>query len=76
LETIAVDLEEILSETHEGRVSEQLSADVKALLDRMGSHPRDEPLSLNMGIEIVELLAKVAAELEMLRGKPEGPIGW
>ncbi len=57
-------------------MSEQLSADVKALLDRMGSHPRDEPLSLNMGIEIVELLSKVAAELEVLRGKPEGPIGW
>ncbi len=56
-------------------MSEQLSADVKALLDRMGSRPRDEPRSLNMGIEIVELLAKVAAELEMLRGKPEGPIG-
>ena len=33
-------------------MSEQLSADVKALLDR------------------------VAAGLEMLRGKPEGPIGW
>jgi hypothetical protein len=29
-----------------------------------------------MGIEIVELLAQVAAELEMLRRKPEGPIGW
>ncbi len=57
-------------------MSEKLSADVKALLDRMRSHPRDEPLSLNMGIEIVELLAQVAAELEMLRGKPEGPIGW
>ncbi len=57
-------------------MSEQLSADVKALLARMGSEPRDEPLSLNTGIEIVELLARVAAELEMLRGKPEGPIGW
>ncbi|MFZ1176608.1 MAG: hypothetical protein WAO15_10165 [Mycobacterium sp.] len=57
-------------------MSEQLSADLKALLDRMGSHPPDEPLSLSMGIEIVELLVTVAAELEMLRGKPEGPIGW
>ncbi len=62
--------------THEGTVSEQLTADVKALLARMELHPRDEPLSLRMGIEIVELLTQVAAELEMLRGKPEGPIGW
>ncbi|MGB8388780.1 hypothetical protein [Mycobacterium sp.] len=57
-------------------MSEQLTADVKALLAKMGSHPCDEPLSLNMGITIVELLARVAAELEMLRGKPEGPVGW
>ena len=57
-------------------MSEQLTADVKALLARMESHPRDEPLSLTMGIEIVELLTKVAAELELLRGKPEGPVGW
>lgn len=36
-------------------MSEQLSAEVKALLERMRSHPRDERLSVNMGIEIVEL---------------------
>ncbi len=57
-------------------MSEQLSAEVRALLARMRSHPRNEPLSINTGIEIVELLTEVAAELEMLRGKPEGPIGW
>lgn len=57
-------------------MSEQLTAEVKVLLARMESHPRDEPLSVNTGIDIVELLAKVADELEILRGKPEGPVGW
>jgi hypothetical protein len=57
-------------------MSEQLSADVKALLARMESYCPDEPLSLGMGAEIVALLNQVAAELEMLRGKPEGPVGW
>ena len=57
-------------------MSEELTAEVKALLARMESHPRDEPLSVNTGIDIVGLLAKMAGELEMLRGKPEGPVGW
>lgn len=57
-------------------MSEQLTAEVKALLARMESHPSDEALSRDTGLEIVGLLAKVAVELEMLRGKPEGPVGW
>lgn len=57
-------------------MSEQLTAEVKALLARMESHPRDEPLRAATGIDIVGLLAKVADELEMLRGKPEGPVLW
>lgn len=57
-------------------MSERLSADVSAPLAKMESHPRDEPLSRDLGIEIVQQLTKVAAELEMLRGKPEGLLGW
>lgn len=59
-------------------MSEKLTSDVKALLAEMGSHSPDEPLSLGMGMgtEIVALLNQVAAELELLRGKPEGPVGW
>ncbi|HTY32503.1 hypothetical protein [Mycobacterium sp.] len=57
-------------------MSEKLTADVKALLAKMETRCPDEPLSLGMGREIVQLLTQVAAELEMLRGKPEGPIGW
>ncbi|HYB37692.1 MAG TPA: hypothetical protein VEF72_19435 [Mycobacterium sp.] len=66
-------------------MSKQLSADVKALLDRMyrarstmfeqGRHPRSEPLSLEMGIELAELLAKAADELETLEGRPFGRQG-
>jgi hypothetical protein len=57
-------------------MSEKLTADVKALLAKMASHSPDEPLSLDMGRQIVGLLTQVADELEMLRGKPEGPVGW
>jgi len=58
-------------------VSEQLSADVvAALLAKLESGPREQPLSRDLGIQIVQQLTKVAAELELLRGKPEGPVGW
>ncbi len=57
-------------------MSEKLTSDVKALLAKMRSHSPDEPLSLGLGTEIVALLNQVAAELELLRGKPEGPVGW
>ena len=37
---------------------------------------RCAPLSLRDGVAIVDLLAKMAAELEMLEGKPDRLLAW
>ena len=60
-------------------MSERLTAEVKQLGNRLYeqlNQPRCAPLGLRDGVAIVDLLAKMAAELEMLEGKPDGPLGW
>jgi hypothetical protein len=60
-------------------MSEQLSADVKQLGNRLNeqlNQSRCAALGLRDGVAIVDLLAKIAAELEMLEGKPDGLLGW
>jgi len=60
-------------------MSEELTAEVKQLengLCEQLNQPRYAPLSLRDGVAIVDLLAKIAAELEMLEGKPDGLLAW
>jgi len=60
-------------------MSERLTAEVKQLGNRLSeqlNQPRCASLSLRDGVAIVDLLAKIAAELEMLEGKPDGLLGW
>lgn len=60
-------------------MSEQLTAEVKQLRNRMYeqlNQPRYAPLDLNDGVALVNLLAKMAAELEKLEGKPDEVLAW
>ncbi len=60
-------------------MSEQLTAEVRQLGSRLYeqlNHPRCAPLSLRDGVAIVDLLAKMAAELELLEGKPDRLLAW
>ncbi|OIN81988.1 hypothetical protein K3U93_11145 [Mycobacterium malmoense] len=58
-------------------MSEQLTAEVKQLENRLCdrlNEARYAPVGLRDGVAIVDLLAKIAAELEVLEGKPDGPL--
>jgi hypothetical protein len=60
-------------------MSEQLTVEVEQLRNRMYeqlNQPGCAPLGLRDGVAIVDLLAKVAAELEMLEGKPDRALAW
>lgn len=60
-------------------MSEQLTLEVQQLRSRMYeqlNQPPCAPLSPSDGVAIVNLLAKIAAELEMLEGKPDGVLAW
>jgi len=60
-------------------MSEQLTAEVKQLGSRLYeqlNHMRCAPLGLRDGVAIVDLLAKMAAELELLEGKPDRLLVW
>ena len=55
-------------------MTEQLTAEVKQLGNRMYeqlNQPGCAPIGVRDGVAIVDLLAKIAAELEMLEGKPD-----
>jgi len=55
-------------------MTEQLTAEVKQLGNRMYeqlNQPGCAPMGVRDGVAIVDLLAKIAAELEMLEGKPD-----
>lgn len=60
-------------------MSERLTAEVKQLGSRLYEQlddPRCAPMDLRDGVAIVDLLAKIAAELEMLEGKPDRMLAW
>jgi hypothetical protein len=60
-------------------MTEQLTAEVKQLGSWMCeqlNHSGCAPLSLRDGVAIVDLLAKMAAELELLEGKPDRLLAW
>jgi hypothetical protein len=60
-------------------MSEKLTAEVKQLGNRMYeqfNQPDCAPMGLRDGVAIVDLLAKIAAELEMLEGKPDRMLAW
>jgi hypothetical protein len=60
-------------------MSERLTAEVEQLRNRMYSQlnqPRSAPLGPADGVAMADLLAKMAAELEMLEGKPDGVLAW
>jgi len=60
-------------------MSERLTAEVKQLHNRLYeqlNEQRGESLNLRDGVAIVDLLARVAAELEILEGKPDGLLTW
>jgi hypothetical protein len=60
-------------------MSEQLTVEVKQLRSRLYeqlNQKRCAPLGLRDGVAIVDLLAKVAAELELLEGKPDRLLAW
>ncbi|BBZ37087.1 hypothetical protein [Mycobacterium conspicuum] len=55
-------------------MSEQLTAEVNQLRNRMYrqvNQAGNSPLSVRDEVAIVDLLAKIAAELEVLEGKPD-----
>jgi hypothetical protein len=55
-------------------MSEQLTIEVKQLSNRMYeqlNQPGGAPLGLRDGLAIVDILAKMATELEILEGKPD-----
>jgi hypothetical protein len=55
-------------------MTEQLTAEVKQLGNRMYeqlNQPGCAPMGVRDGVAIVDLLAKIAAELETLEGKPD-----
>jgi hypothetical protein len=60
-------------------MSEQLTAEVEQLRNRMYeqlNQARCAPLGVRDGVAIIDLLTKMAAELEMLEGKPDGVLAW
>jgi hypothetical protein len=60
-------------------MSERLTAEVKQLGNRMYeqlNQPGCAPMSQRDGVAIVDLLAKIAAELEILEGKPDRMLAW
>ena len=60
-------------------MGEQLTVEVKQLgsrLDEQLNHMGCAPLSLRDGVAIVDLLAKIAAEFELLEGKPDRVLAW
>ncbi|BBZ50203.1 hypothetical protein H7H82_14590 [Mycobacterium heidelbergense] len=60
-------------------MSERLTAEVRQLENRLRqqlNQPHCASLSLRDGVAIVDLLAKIAAELEILEGKPDGLLAW
>jgi len=60
-------------------MSEQLTAEIQQLRNRMDdrlNQPNCAPLGPGDGVAIINLLARVATELEMLEGKPDGVLVW
>jgi hypothetical protein len=55
-------------------MTERLTAEIKQLGNRMYeqlNQPGWTPMGVRDGVAIVDLLAKIAAELEILEGKPD-----
>lgn len=60
-------------------MTERLTAEVKQLASRVYEQVNQAgcpPMSLRDAVAIVDLLAKIAAELEMLEGKPDRILAW
>lgn len=60
-------------------MSEQLTAEVEQLRRLMYeqlNQPSCAPLSPHDGVVIADLLTKIAVELQILEGKPDGVLAW
>jgi len=60
-------------------MSEQLTAELQQLRNRNSerlNEPHRAPLGPSDGVAIVNLLARMATELELLEGKPDGVLAW